>query len=305
MKKSVFFGTLICALLAMFANCSNPAGGNNPPAGNGGDGTGDDGGRTQVSGMIGKYTSPYVVGDIVFNDGSATPYDEINARIENDSETGKKITKAEKDAAIAVIFYVGTGLNSDVNGVANTTTSRTLGVGLKHDKNYRQWCRYTSDTDKAEVYSKNITTIVCTPNGSAGAVTFTGDKDGSDNFKQIAKFVNDADGVNDDTATKDNYPAFYFAKNYSDTATNLDTYSTGWYLPTIAELFAIWKVKDTVDAVSELCGGSQFGNSYYWSSSKYASLGGDAYFLGFCDGNWLIYNDCGNFCYVCAVRAFN
>lgn len=296
MKKSIFFGALICALLAMFASCSNPSGEN-------GSGDAGDGGRTPVSGMIGKYASPYIVGDIVFNDGSATPYEEIIARTEDDSETGAKITKAEKDAAIAVIFYVGTGLNSDVNGVANTTTIRTLGVGLKHNRSGLAWCPYS-----ALANDTNITTIQCPASGSAGALTFSKDKDGSDNLEQIAKFLNDADGVNDDTATKANYPAFYFAKEYSTEATNLGTYSTDWYLPTIAELFAIWKVKASVDAASALCGGSQFGDSWYWSSSQYASRddNDNAYFLSFDCGGWGFGNKSSyDDHYVCAVRAFN
>lgn len=112
----------------------------------------------------------------------------------------------------------------------------------------------------------------------------------------------------DDTTGTDadkRYPAFYFAKNYKTTATNLGAaYENGWYLPTVAELFDIWKVKATVDAASSLCGGSQFGNSYYWSSSQYASPANGAYKLGFSNGDW---DDTGKFgfYYVCAVRAFN
>ena len=286
MKKSIVFGAIICALFAMFASCSAPAGGSEP---------------TYIGTK--KPADAKAVGDIVFNDGSATPYDEIIARTEDDSETGKKITKAEKDAAIAVIFYVGTGLNSDVNGVANTTTSRTLGVGLKHDQSGRAWCRYTSDTDKAEAYSTNITTIQCPESGSAGALTFSGDKDGSDNLEQIKAFLT-SNGKTDDTATKANYPAFYFAKDYSDTATNLGTYRTGWYLPTLAELFAIWKVKATVDSASELCGGSQFGTSIYRSSSQYTIYAQYAYNLRFNYGDWGNDGKGSNYS-VCAVRAFN
>ena len=49
------------------------------------------------------------VGDIVFNDGSATPY-----------TSGMTITDEQKTAAIALIFYKGTGLNS-----GNDTTTST------------------------------------------------------------------------------------------------------------------------------------------------------------------------------------
>lgn len=91
MKRSIFFGALICALLAMFASCSSPAGG---------------GGTTPTYIGTRNPTDAKEVGDIVFNDGSATPY-----------TTELTLTPEQKDAAIAVIFYVGTGLNSDVNEV--------------------------------------------------------------------------------------------------------------------------------------------------------------------------------------------
>lgn len=111
-------------------------------------------------------------------------------------------------------------------------------------------------------------------------------------------------GLENDTTDASKYPAFYFAKNYKTTATNLGAaYENGWYLPTVAELFDIGKVKTTVDAASSLCGGSQFG-SYYWSSSQYASNGSLAYDLNFSDGGWYgSFKDGGS--YVCAVRAFN
>lgn len=161
------------------------------------------------------------------------------------------------------------------------------------------WC-----TKDANAYNKNIETIQCLATGSAGNLTFTVDTDGSDNLEQIASFLktdNDTTGTDADKR----YPAFYFAKNYKTTATNLGAaYENGWYLPTVAELFDIWKVKATVNAASSLCGGSQFGDSFYWSSSQYASSDGDACKLGFSSGDW-DYGKNGSSVYVCAVRAFN
>lgn len=116
-------------------------------------------------------------------------------------------------------------------------------------------------------------------------------------------------GLENDTTDASKYPAFYFAKNYKTTATNLGAaYENGWYLPTVAELFDIWKVKATVDAASSLCGGSQFGTSYYWSSSQYASYDfadGVASILGFSYGDWGSQFKDDDGYYVCAVRAFN
>ena len=231
------------------------------------------------------------MGDIVFNDGTAMPYADFTALTDDEKN-------AKKDYAIALIFYKGTGLNSG----DDTTTSRTLGVGLKHNRSGLLWC-----SESAAAYSTNITTIQCPASESAGALTFTGDRNGSDNLEQIEAF----DGV-DDTATTENYPAFYFAKNYSNTATNIagTDYESGWYLPSIAELFQIHangkgenKVFD-IDAASEALGGDKFGTSCYWSSSQYASdKKSCVLFFSNGDGD-TCYKD-NKYNYVCAVRVFN
>ena len=162
----------------------------------------------------------------------------------------------------------------------------------------------------ANAYSKNITTIQCSATGSAGAFTFTEDKDGSNNLEQIEAF----DGVGD-TSTAANYPAFYFAKDYSTTATNLGTdYAGGWYLPSIAELFQIYangkganKVFD-INAASKALGGDSFESSNYWSSSQYPGFVGNdlpAYKIYFGDGYCDTITKDNASIYVCAIRAFN
>ena len=273
MKKNLFSMLVISVLALAFVGCANPAGGNNAGGSTGGSNAGGSTGGSEILGTKAPGVAK-AVGDIVFNDGSATPY---TAEL--------TLSDEQKAAAIAVIFKVDGG--------------KTLGVGLKHNRSGLAWC-----TKDASAYNKNIKTIHCPASGEVGNLTFTGDTDGSDNLEQIASFLTTA-GLENDTTDASKYPAFYFAKNYKTTATNLGAaYENGWYLPTVAELFDIWKVKATVDAASSLCGGSQFGNSYYWSSSQYASNGGVAYKLGFNDGDWAT-NAKGTNGYVCAVRAFN
>lgn len=244
-------------------------------------------------------TEAKVIGDIVFNDGSATPY-----------TADLSLSEEQKSAAIAIIFYTGTGLNSDINGVANTETSRTLGVGLKHSTTGLAWCRWTNNSDYANAFTKFINTILCPASGSTGALTFVADKDGSDNLEQISEFLSDPSNyTTDDTGTAANYPAFYFAKNYSSIATNLGTiYATGWYLPSIAELFQIYNCRENgvniVNAASNLCGGDQFGINFYCSSSQY-DLGIDCvYALNVETGE---VDNCAktNHPLVCAIREFN
>lgn len=247
-------------------------------------------------------TAAKEVGDIVFNDGSATPY-----------STNLSLTDAQKAAAVAVIFYRGTGLNSDTFTAAekgkmtvsvsasDTTTVRTLGVGLKQKKDDTgsSWC-----LEGANAYTKNITTIQCSYDGTVGAYTFTGDKDGSDNLKQIEDF----DGI-DDTAIAANYPAFYFAKNYKDTATNVTgtKYETGWYLPSVAELFQIFVRRSDINAASIALGGDNFTGGYYTSSSQWPADNCYTYKfdLGGNESMWKVRKCyCDDF-YLCAIREFN
>lgn len=240
-------------------------------------------------------SEPKEVGDIVFNDGSAMAYTDFAALSDEEKN-------AKKASAIALIFYKGTGLNSG----DDTTTSRTLGVGLKHSKSGLAWC-----LNSANAYSKNITTIQCPGSKSAGVLTFTEDRNGSDNLVQIGMFLT-SNSSNDDTSTAANYPAFYYAKNYSSTASNLgETYKDGWYLPSIAELFQIYACRaDTrngfdIDAASEALGGDKFGTSIYWSSSQYASSNNDAYGLNFQLSNWCANYDKDNInISVCCIREF-
>lgn len=236
------------------------------------------------------------VGDIVFNDGSAEPYVE-----------GMTISDEQKSAAIALIFYKGTGCNDE-----GDPTIRTLGVGLKHSAGLA-WC-----LDSANAYNTNITTIQCLANGSAGALTFTGDKNGSNNLEQIATYLANHSSTND-TSPATKYPAFYFAENYKEEKIGSETVSriieesefkTGWYLPSNAELFQIYACRADstngfdIDAASNALGGNTFGTSIYWSSSQHASIDYDAFSFNFTNGNWDYgYKIIDNY-YVCAIRAF-
>ena len=245
--------------------------------------------------LIGSKSKPDAVGDIVFSDGSATPY-----------TADMNLTDEQKSKAIAVIFYKGTGLNSG----DDTTTSRTLGVGLKHNTSGLAWC-----LESAAAHDKNITTIQCPASENAESWTFkgfTGDRNGSDNLKQISDFL--CLSETDDTGTAENYPAFYFGKNYKDTATNIagTDYESGWYLPSIAELFQIYACRaDTangfdIDAASEALGGDKFEDSTYWSSSSWDVFEKvESYVLYFYNGAGYRANKDNTYHHVCAVRAFN
>ena len=218
------------------------------------------------------------VGDIVFSDGSATPY-----------ASELTLTDDQKAKAIAVIFYVGTEVNDDkyvsVFGsgwwVPDNTTVRTLGVGLSQSQSFLEWC-----TTSANAYDTNIKTIICTPSSTdePDTITFSSHyKNGSTNFSKIGSYlffpIDPESGTGstgvinvkaDDTADEAKYPAFHFAKNYANqegSHVSGTSYAEGWYIPSIAELFELYKVKATVNQAVTLCSGTKL-ESIYWSSSQ-------------------------------------
>jgi hypothetical protein len=232
---------------------------------------------------LGSKAAPDAVGDIVFNDGTAEPYVD-----------GMMLTDEQKAGAIALIF-------DDTN---------MLGVGLKHGSGLL-WC-----TSSARGINR-ITEIECVIFYRSGAYTFGADKDGSDNLEQIAASL----GSPNDTADETKYPAFYFAKNYKVSAANLaeTDYATGWYLPSVAELYWIYANgkgagrQFDIDAAIGALGGDTFGSQCFWSSSqledddhplddKYART------VKFSDGvTSCIYKDNsgGTSVSTCAIRKFN
>ena len=226
-------------------------------------------------GEVEKTTPPkidYEVGDIVLNDGTYL-------------RGVTSVSDEDKEKAIAVIYKVD--------------GSKHYGVGLVHSQTGLAWCLST-----ANGYNTYFNDTVCylTWNGEDIGLTFDGDTDGCNNFTQIKKIL----GKKDDTGTAGNYPAFEFAKNYK-TQANSHVYGTAyendWYLPTVAELYDIWKIKATVDALSALCGGLQFGDKSYWSSTQYEGREDRVRNLKFSVGeSWDNDKETNN--YVCCIRIF-
>ena len=225
------------------------------------------------------------VGDIVFSDGSATPY-----------STNLTLSDAQKEAAVAVIYYAGSA--EDVLG------AKTLGVGLKNATGYgHAWAKRTIIStfppkyDSAEGFYADIKAIRCTPStNEAGTATFTGDLDGSDNWKALCDTVNDE-------GTSGNYPAWEWVNAYATTASLTGDYASGWYLPTVAELSMLYRAKDTVNSALEKAGGTKIADEVYWSSSQPASDDYTAWYVWFGAGNLVNLNRfaCNS---VCTVRAF-
>ena len=214
--------------------------------------------ETVVVSMIGSKSKPDAIGDIVFNDGSAIAY-----------TNGMTLTLEQKNAAIAVIFYKGTDCSDD-------SSERMLGVGIKTAKD----SSYNTTWASPESENLNITTIQCTPSStgdnSVNTVTFTGDKDGSDNWDSICSF--------DSTYSANpqyNYPAFNYANNYGTYWGITDKYATGWYMPSIAELCYVCQYKDDLRSRFQALGTAFSIQVTYNSSSQRADASSSFWCVAF------------------------
>ena len=200
-------------------------------------------------GFIGVKASPDSVGDIVFNDGSATPY-----------SAGLSLTNEQKAAAIAVIYYKGIECS-------NNSYKRLLGLGLKlnNEKN-TVWC-------SGNASSKDISTIACNAQSTGWTFVSNPDRNGSDNLEQIGTWLAN-NGSSDDTSNSSKYPAFHWAKNYgSMEGTNIvanSIYTTKWYLPSSIEMYKVLLCSDIINSVLSLCNFEELNlsDTHYWTSSQ-------------------------------------
>ena len=237
--------------------------------------------RNEVSGKTGKYGAPYRVGDIVFSDGSAVPYEDL--------------TDTQKQNAVAVIFYVGTDCNNEGN-----TNTRALGVGLQNSQGEAKK-QYNWQSETAEGTTKIIQSMACIPNetGIVGSTaTFTGTLDGSKNWTELCKAVSDEE-------ISGNYPMWEWINAYADNNQITGDYSSGWYIPSIAELCMIYRVRAIANAGIEKAGGTKLADTLYWSSSTDKSFASKVYHLYLNTGNLgYTHTEYGGNYSVCAIREF-
>ncbi|MBO4629368.1 MAG: InlB B-repeat-containing protein [Treponema sp.] len=198
-------------------------------------------------------TASKEIGDIIFTDGTSTPYDDFK-------DFPQEVIDGKKEYVVAVIFYKGSGLND------SGTNDRILGVGFK--KEVRAWCIAT-----AQAYNTSITSIQSSNSIATNGITVSGNYNGSDHFEKISTFLQNAEGKTDDTDDAEKYPAFYFAKNYKSFATNIEgcQFAEGWYLPSLAELYEITRRLSMVDSINTLLGNDIFESNAFWSSTQSSS----------------------------------
>lgn len=148
-------------------------------------------------------------------------------------------------------------------------------------------------------------------------------KEGSDNRAQIAAFLSSDSDVDarksnywgnvDTTSRGSYYPAFAFAKEYATPGgffhethrVNGTNYKDGWYLPSVAELYALYNARETIDAAFAQCSDSnKLYRSQFWSSSQCPTADACAYTVDFSDGSINAQDKTQGYA-VCPIREFD
>lgn len=194
----------------------------------------------------------YVIGDIILADGSIV-------------KSSNLTTVDSSNSPIAVIA----GFKDD--GTA-------FGVGVHRSNSPLQWA-----ADNSAGYTIKFTDTVCIQNSDS---SFIGDGDGSNNWDTICS--QDKSGTID---AANNYPAFHFINTYAETYNLSGIYTSGWYMPSIAELYVIYQNREVVNSslqkIYELDNNASMNGldtNWYWASSQADSEDDYAWFVHYFNG---------------------
>lgn len=188
------------------------------------------------------------VGEIVLNDGSRVPFSHYMA-----------LTPEQKEKAVAIIVMARREGNSIFE----------VALGLHQDKD-KSWGDDTISIPEIECWSTEGSKV-----SAARNTKITGDLFGHDNYRKIRE-----------KNKQGSYGIFERAEEYSKiSGVNItDKFTTGWYVPSLAELCELFKVKNTVNRALEALGKAQL-RDLYWSSSQFpGSEGKEAWLVNFNDG---------------------
>lgn len=188
------------------------------------------------------------VGEIVLNDGSRVPFSRNMA-----------LTPEQKEKAVAIIVMARREGNSIFE----------VALGLHQDKD-KSWGDDTISIPEIECWSTEGSKV-----SAARDTKITGDLFGHDNYRKIRE-----------KNKQGSYDIFERAEEYSKISgvNIIDKFTTEWYVPSLAELCELFKVKNTVNIALEALGKAQL-RDLYWSSSQFpGSEGKKAWLVNFNNG---------------------
>ena len=194
------------------------------------------------------------VGDIVFDDGSATPY-----------AAGLTLNDAQKARAIAVIYYTGYG-----SAYTYDLGEKTLGVGIKEWK-YNQSLGLNGTagtTPKWSIYAPSDSTAEATGNGADKIIVpnehYTIIEHQKNGLLTLALMKENVPEYNVAVGIIPDSPVFYWAEHYGEGSDKIggesaalpSPYNSGWYLPGQEELKAIHANRATINSAFDAIGSS-------------------------------------------------
>ena len=194
------------------------------------------------------------VGDIVFDDGSATPY-----------AAGLTLNDAQKARAIAVFYYTGYG-----SAYTYDLGEKTLGVGIKEWK-YNQSLGLNGTagtTPKWSIYAPSDSTAEATGIGADKIIVpnehYTIIEHQKNGLLTLALMKENVPEYNVAMGIIPDSPVFYWAEHYGegsdkiggDSAALPSPYNSGWYLPGQEELKAIHANRATINSAFDAIGSS-------------------------------------------------
>ena len=160
------------------------------------------------------------VGDILLTDGSYI--------------TALMLTTSNVSSIVGIVYDVDSnGTPHGVFGIKNSGSTE-LSWGKSN------WTDAENST--LPCYNNAFTNIIAKYNNSG---IYDDDDDGSDNWEYICS-VDTTYTTTENAATY--YPAFNWANNYATTAGLTGTYATGWYIPSLRELYTVYQNKTTISA---------------------------------------------------------
>lgn len=188
------------------------------------------------------------VGEIVLNDGSRVPF-----------SRNIDLTPEQKKKAVAIIVMARREGNSIFE----------VALGLHQDRD-RSWGDDTISIPEIECWSTEGSKV-----SAARNTKITGDLFGHDNYRKIRE-----------KNKQGSYDIFERAEEYSKISgvNIIDKFTTEWYVPSLAELCELFKVKNTVNIALKALDKAQL-RDLYWSSSQFpGSEGKKAWLVNFNDG---------------------
>ena len=198
----------------------------------------------------------YQIGDVILKDGTFVSYNDVSS-----------MTSEQKAKAVAVIYGYRTEVTEE------GTESYALGVGLEHSEGLA-WC-----TESSPGYNINFTELASSCDGNyvydeygndKYVYQFTGNVDGSDDWEYICSM--DSVGTADPATY---YPAWNYVINYGENKKFKGYYKTGWYMPSLKEIYKLYQSFNEINNIIQLSGGKKLTNNYedhyFLTSSTYSN----------------------------------